>query len=227
VPRCGRYDTERVNPPVLAALDEPTRRQLLGTARRRRFRRNEVVFHAGDVPNGMYVLLGGYVGVRVNTPTGESAILTVLGPGAVFGELTLLWETDRSATVAALEPAEALVLSKDQFERLRQTHAPFDRFLIDLLSGYVRRLEARLLEALYVPVDKRVLRRVISLSHLYGDGSAGTVIPLTQETLAGMVGSTRPTINQVLRSADASGLISVSRGQVRVDDPARLARQAR
>jgi CRP/FNR family cyclic AMP-dependent transcriptional regulator len=213
---------------ILDALDDETRRHLREAAQRRRFARGEVVFHAGDAANSMHLLVSGHVSVQVTTSAGDTAILTVLGPDSSFGEMALLEEeAERSATITALDPVETLVVSRAQFLRLRATYPAMDRFLVDRLAGYIRRQDARLVEALYVPVDKRVLRRVLAMSRLYGDGSAGTVIPLTQDVLAGMAGTTRPTANQVLRSAEAKGLISIGRAQVRVLDPRGLARQAR
>ncbi|HEX8509113.1 MAG TPA: Crp/Fnr family transcriptional regulator [Propionibacteriaceae bacterium] len=217
-----------MEPPILDALDDETRRHLRSAAQRRRFGRGEVIFHAGDAANSMHLLVSGHVSVQVTTSAGDTAILTVLGPNSTFGEMALLAEeAERSATVAALDPVETLVLGRAQFLRLRASSPAMDRFLVDLLTGYIRRQDARLVEALYVPVDKRVLRRVLAMSRLYGDGSAGTVIPLTQDIIAGMAGTTRPTTNQALRSAEAKGLISIGRAQVSVLDPRGLARQAR
>lgn len=65
------------------------------------------------------------------------------------------------------------------------------------------------------------------MSRLYGDGSAGTVVPLTQDVFASMAGTTRPTANQVLRAAERDGLVTMSRGHVRIEDPRGLARRAR
>lgn len=212
----------------LAALESETRDRLLQGAQRRRYRRGEVVFHEGDEANSMYVLISGHVSVGVTTPLGDSAVFTVLGSGAIFGELALLTGSAvRSATVNALDSVEALRLPADRVNLLRRTDPAMDRFLVGLLADYLRRQDARLLEALYVPVEKRVLRRLLALSRLYGNGTAGTVVPLTQDVLAGVAGSTRPTTNQVLRSAEEAGLLSLSRGSVRIEDPAGLARRAR
>src|SRR5688500_5178824 len=176
----------------------------------------------------MYVLVSGHVSIGVTTPLGDSAVFTVLGAGAIFGELALLTGSAvRSATVSALDPVEALRLPAARVNLLRRTDPAMDRFLVGLLADYLRRQDARLLEALYVPVEKRVLRRLLALSRLYGNGTAGTVVPLTQDVLAGVAGSTRPTTNQVLRSAEEAGLLSLSRGSVRIEDPAGLARRAR
>jgi CRP/FNR family transcriptional regulator, cyclic AMP receptor protein len=212
----------------LAGLEEGTRRRLAEGAQRRRYRRGEVVFHEGDAANCMHLLVSGHVSVGVTTPLGDSAVFTVLGPGALFGELALLvGSAVRSATVNALDAVETLWFSRDRVALLRRTDPALDRFLVGLLADYLTRQDARLLEALYVPVEKRVLRRLLALARLYGNGDAGTVVPLTQDVLAGVAGSTRPTTNQVLRGAEAAGLVSLARGSVRIVDPAGLARRAR
>lgn len=214
--------------PALDSLDEHVRARMLDGARRRRFRRGEVVFHEGDPASTLHVLDDGHVAVSATTPAGDSATFAVLGPGALFGELALLSaDGQRSATVTALEGAETLAVTSEHLHRLRRSDPEVDRFLLALLADYVRRQDARLLEALYVPADKRVLRRLLVLSRQYGDGSAGTTVPLTQEVLAGLAGTTRPTVNQALRAAERAGLVHLERGRVRVEDPAGLARRAR
>jgi CRP-like cAMP-binding protein len=213
--------------PFLSGVDEELRREVMRASRLRRFRRNEVLFHAGDPANGMHLLVTGHVSVAAMTPMGEIAILAVLGPGATVGEMALLPDRhERSATVTALDPVETRVLARDDFARLRRTHPQVDRFLVELMSGYVRRLDSRVLEALYLPVEKRVLRRLVELADIYGGGRPGTLIPLTQEVIAEMSGTTRPTANQILRAAEAAGLVDVDRSRVRVTDPAGLCRRA-
>jgi CRP-like cAMP-binding protein len=212
----------------LEGLGEETRRRLVEGAQRRRYRRAEVIFHEGDAANSMHVLVAGHVSIGVTTQLGERAIFAVLGPGVLFGELALLTGGSvRSATACALDAVETLSLAAERVALLRRTDPGMDRFLVAVLARYLKRQDARLLEALYVPVEKRVLRRLIALGRLYGDGAAGTVVPLTQEVLADLAGSTRPTTNQVLRSAETAGLVSLGRGVIRLEDPPGLARRAR
>lgn len=212
----------------MTALDDAAKGRLRDVAARRRFRRREVIFHAGDAANSMHVIVTGHVSVQVSTRGGDLAILTVLGPGSSFGEIALLRDdAERSASVVALDAVETWMIGKADFVRLRATNPAMDRFLVAQLSRYIKRQDARLLEALYVPADKRVLRRVIAMSRVYGDGTAGTVVPLTQDTLASMAGTTRPTANQVLRAAERDGLVTMTRGQVCIEDPQGLARRAR
>jgi CRP-like cAMP-binding protein len=208
--------------PVLSSLPEPQLRALLSLARRRRFARNEVVFHEGDPGDTVHLIDKGRVALRVTTPRGDSVTLRLLGPGALFGELAVIAPAPRNATVVALERTETLALHRDHFDELRRQHPGVDRVLIDALIAEVRRLSAQLLEALYVSVPRRVALRLVDLAAQYGDGSSPVEIPLTQDDLAGLCGTSRTTVNKVLRTLEADGLVTVSRGRVRVDDPDRL-----
>jgi CRP/FNR family cyclic AMP-dependent transcriptional regulator len=213
---------------VLRGLAAEDQRKVLQAARRRRFARHEVVFHEGDPGDTLHLLARGRVAVRVATPMGDIATLNVLGAGKVFGELALVTPgSRRTATVVALEPAETLTLSREQFDELRLAHPGIDHVLVDLLAVNVTRLSEQLLEALFVPVDKRILRRLIALAEEYGQGKAGTVVPLTQEDLATMAGTTRPTANRILHDAEQAGAVRVGRARVEIIDPAKLARRAR
>ena len=88
-------------------------------------------------------------------------------------------------------------------------------------------LNERLLEALYVPVERRVLRRLVELAELYPGSDGVPVITLTQEALAELSGAARPTVNQVLREEEKRGTIELARGKTRILDVEELRRRAR
>src|SRR4051812_15719609 len=143
---------------LLDGVSEEDVRALLSIARRRKFARGEVVFHEGDPADTLHLIDKGRFGVRTQTALGDTAILSVLGPGDMFGELALLDVGEpqpRSATVSALEAAETRSVHRMDFERLRREHPETTSVLIGILSGQVRRLSRHLLEALYVSADKR------------------------------------------------------------------------
>ncbi len=210
---------------LLEGVPDDDVRALLSIARRRQFARGEVVFHQDDPADTLHLIDKGRFAVRVQTSLGDTAILSVLGPGEMFGELALLGEADarRSATVAALEPGETRSVHRLDFERLRREHAGTSAVLIAILSGQVRRLSRHLLEALYVPADKRVLRRLVEVAELYGDGT----VPLTQEDLAGLAGTSRATVNRVLREEEERGAVKLGRGRTTVLDAEGLGRRSR
>lgn len=214
--------------PLLNALTEPDRRELLAIARRRKFARGEIVFHEGDPGDTMHLVAKGHAAVRVTTPAGDVAMLRIVKVGQFFGELAVITPGPRNATVIALDSVETLCIHKDDFDELRTRHPTVERALTGALVAEVRRLSAALSQALYLPADKRVVRRLLEAAALFGtDHEPATVIPLTQEELGQLAGVARPTANRILRAAEENGLVRVSRGKVEILDHAKLVRQAR
>ena len=208
---------------ILEGLPEDEVRRILAGTRRRRFARGQTLFHEGDPGTTLHLVAKGRIAVRVTTALGEVVTVELVLPGDVLGELALLSAHGvRGASAVALEPTETLVLDKETFTALRRDDPTVSDFLVQLLAARVRRLTDRLLEALYLPAEVRLLRRLLELADVYGD-----VIPLIQEDLAGLVGTTRATVNRVLRRELARGTLELNRGKVTVLDHDSLARRAR
>lgn len=204
---------------VLEGVPDEDVRQLLSVARRRTFRKGEVVFHRGDPADSLHLVSKGRFKVEVMTPLGEPATIGIRGRGDSFGEMAVVGPGHkRSATIEALEDSETFCVVESEFRRLRKEHPGVDQLLIDFLANEVRMLNERLLDALYVPVDKRLQKRLVELAEMYGGDDRVTVIPLTQEELAGLVGATRATVNQLLRDLRDRGLVELQRGKTVVRD---------
>ena len=190
----------------LLRLEEPVRREVLAAADWRRFDRGVVLFHEGDTGGSLHVLMRGRVALRVTTADGDAATLNVIGPGAAFGELSLLGlATMRTATVQAIEPVQTLVLQRAEFERLRRSYPSVDRLLVEYLAAQVRRLSQRLTEALCVGTRTRVLRRLLELHAVFDSGP----VSVTQEEIATMAGTTRPTVNRVMQDLAEAGIVEL------------------
>ena len=215
--------------PLLASLDEEERRRVLAAARRRTYARGEVVVREGDPSDSLHLVAAGRLAVRVSTSDGENATINLLGRGDYFGELSLLdgQPPVRSATIVALEKAETLSLSATEFRDLRSRHRAADQLLLTLLARRVEELSGRLLEAMYDGLDVRVYRRLVELAERYGDGPGPAVVPLTQESLAELVGGTRPSVNQILQKLAGRGVVELGRGKVTVVDADWLTQRAR
>jgi CRP/FNR family transcriptional regulator, cyclic AMP receptor protein len=212
---------------LLDSLGEEDRRRLVASTRRRRFTAGEVIFHDGDPGDSLHLIERGHVAIRVGTPLGDVATLTILGPGAAFGELALLDDNDRrSASAVAIGVTETRIVDRATFETLRRDHPQFERFIVALLTAQVRRLSELAVEVMFVPADSRVLRRLLVLAGQFRD-DGGTVIPLTQDDIASLAGTTRPTANRVLKKAETDGLLRLARGRIEILDTDRLARRAR
>jgi CRP/FNR family transcriptional regulator, cyclic AMP receptor protein len=235
---------------------------VLEAAVSKRFRRGETLVREGEPGESLHLVRSGRLAVRVSTSDGATATLTVMSAGESFGELALLGDHVRTATVVALEPSETLVLTRSAFDALRHSHPAVERVLTQALARRVQELSAALLEALYEPVDRRVMARLVDLAHTYaappgpatarastpapkkprlekprrtpgGPTTSGpapaaprpVVVPITQDDLAGMAGTTRPTTNQVLQRLADEGVLTLGRGRIELRDVAALRRR--
>ena len=209
--------------PLLAGVPAQEVARTLEIARRRTFARDEVVFHEGDPADTVHLIDSGRAVVRSTTRHGQRVTLAVLGPGDAFGELALLdASTRRSATVAAIEPLVTHAIYEADFHRLRRVHPQLSEVIIALLTERVRLLDAQLLDALYLPADLRVRKRVAELAERYEGADVETVIPLRQEDIADLAGTSRATVNRVLREEARRGTVRLTRGRTTVLDRDRL-----
>jgi len=212
---------------VLSVLEPEDRAQLLADLRRRKFGRNEVLVHAGDPADSMHLIAKGRVLVTLMNANGERVDVAILGSGKCFGELSMLSHPERrTATITAIEPTETLILLRDQLDRVRRRYPAIDRLIAELLAERVHRLGNELLDVLFVPAHRRVIRRIVDLCAEFGDGTTPTEIPLSQKTLSGLAGTTRPTVNQVLQELVARNQIKLARGRIIVSDLDGLRRRA-
>jgi CRP/FNR family transcriptional regulator, cyclic AMP receptor protein len=208
---------------MVAGIDEQALRAL---ARRRRYARSEVLFHEGDHGGAIHLLERGRAVVRVSTPHGDVVTVNMLQAGDVFGEQAIIDESgERTATVLALEPVETLSLDAAAFDVLRADHPEVDRFLLVIMNDRLRWTTTRLMEALVVPAEERLLRCVCRLASMF-DAGDGVEVPLPQHELASMTGITRSTANRILRRAELDGLIAMRRSHVTILDEVRLRRRA-
>lgn len=199
---------------MLREIDAVDARALVALGRRRRFRRGDTIFHEGDPAESLHLVDVGHVAVRTTTPAGDVATLRLIGPGDHFGDLALVDHSRRSASIVAIDRVETLELGYDDLERFRIDHPSFERVLLAMMARNVRRLSTNLQETMYLAVPARVARRLEELAEMFDDGT----IPLTQDDLAGLTGTTRQTVNQVLVELRDAGAVELGRGRISIVD---------
>ncbi len=204
---------------ILGDLAPDDRARVLAATTRRTYARDEALVQQGEPGGAFHLIERGRVAVRVSNPTGDIVTLSMLGPGDFFGEQALLGPRhQRTATVVALTTVETLAMDAARFEALRRSNPSVEHFLVEVLAAQVRRLTAHLVEALYVPVEQRALRRLLEMLRHFRTGPPPWVVPITQEDLATMAGTTRPTVNRVLRAMEEAGAVRLARGRIEVLD---------
>jgi CRP/FNR family cyclic AMP-dependent transcriptional regulator len=195
--------------PLFAGYDDAMLAEVVSTARTRRFRRGEVIFHRGDPGTMLFIVARGRVKISVPTEGGDEALLAVMRPSDFFGELSLLDGAPRSATASALETVEVWTLHRDDLLR-PMLDVPGGAAMLGALACRLRRTDAMVEEIGYMDLDARLARALLRLADEHGvDGPGGVTIdlPLTQTDLAAMVGATRPRVNLLLGAYQDAGLI--------------------
>jgi CRP-like cAMP-binding protein len=217
---------------VLRSLPDEDAKKLLRASKVNHYARREALVSEGEKSDTFHIVLDGRVAIRVTRSTGDTAIVNILGPDSHFGEVSLLTqeESRRTASVVAIEPVRTLSIPAAVFHELRERNPRLEALVSRLLAQRVDELSAQLLEAMYDPLERRVVRRLAALSVTFGSETQAPVapvtIPLTQDELAELVGGTRPSVNQVLRRFVDEGVIELSRGRIIITDVPALRRLA-
>jgi CRP-like cAMP-binding protein len=202
---------------------------LANRLRRRRFRRNEVIFHQGDPGDSLHVVASGAVKILLPSTEGEEAIIATLRPGDFFGELALLDGATRSATAAALEPTETLVLPRPVLMDLLGTVPGLGDFLLVGLAKELRRLTSQVEELHFLDLAGRLAMRLTRLAQEAQPDARGQISlswPYTQSDLAAMIGGTRQSVNKLLSQLVDEGLIKIEPDALVITDLDALARRA-
>jgi CRP-like cAMP-binding protein len=175
--------------------------------------------------------MSGAVKIMLPSETGEEAILATLRAGDVFGELALLDGAPRSATAAALEPTETLVLPRDRFRELLAAEPAIRDALLASLAGELRRLTNHVEELHFLDITGRLASRLARLAADTGrrepDGTIRLGSRLTQADLAAMIGCTRQSVNKLLGLFTDDGLVRLDRDSIVILDLDGLIRTAR
>jgi CRP/FNR family transcriptional regulator, cyclic AMP receptor protein len=207
-------------------LEPSARRALEAICGSRHYPRGADVLRQSDESHELHLVQHGHVAIHREAAGGGRFLMAVLGPGSAYGDSALAGIRQRQASARTLDDVEVTVIQRADFEAVREREPAVDRLLVELMSWQVSFLMARLTEALEVPADRRVLRRVVELADAFRDGDAPAVIPLAQDDLASLAGVTRPTANRVLQHASQQGLLELGWRRIVVPDPERLAVEA-
>ena len=202
---------------------------LRASGRERHFDANLAIFHEGDDAGSVIVLLAGRAKLTVPSSTGREVIVAVRGPGDLLGELAALVDAPRSATVATIEPVDALIVSGFAFASFLERHSRVALVILRLVAE--RLLYADLQQAQFATHDVvgRVAHRLVELTERFGvDGEDGIVldVPLSQEELAGWTGASREAVNKALQVLRSLHMIETGRRRFTVLDVDGLRRLA-
>ena len=190
--------------------------------RRRKFARDDVIFHQGDDGESFYIIESGTVRITQLSEDGRELTLIVLRKGDFFGDMSLLDGEPRSAAAITAEETEVLTLFRDDFMNFIIRYPPASLEILRVLSLRLRRMDEVLAEAIFQTATVRLARRLMELMTIYGEEIEDGIllnVSITQSRLAEMVGATRVTVNKELAHMESDGVLKrVKRKIIIVDD---------
>lgn len=175
------------------------------------FRRRDILFSQGDPADSVMYLRKGGIRLSVVAPSGKEAIVGILSPGSFLGEEALAGRDVRLETATAMITSSVIVVPKQQMQRLMHDHPSLqERFLSHMLARNIR-LEEDLADQLLNSSEKRLARTLLLLAR-YGkqDDPQLVLQRVSQETLAEMIGTTRPRVNVFMNKFKKLGFIEYS-----------------
>jgi len=160
------------------------------------YRRSEKAYSQGDPPTDVMYLQKGEIKLSVVNKVGKEAVVAILGPDDFFGEGCLARESVRRETAAALTPATVLAIQKNEMIRMLHAERAFaDRFITYMLERNGR-IEEDLIDQLFNSSEKRLARTLLQLTRYGRQEEPQKMLPkVSQEMLAGMIGTTRSRVN--------------------------------
>jgi CRP-like cAMP-binding protein len=178
----------------------------------RKIPKDTTIFHAGDPVDAVFVVASGRVKVVVTSSDGKEFILTVLGAGQVFGEMALLESAPRSASVVTLSAVEVLVINRNDFQRLLDSHPRISQKLMMILSRRLRRANSKMESLAYMDVAGRLARYLLDLARDHGQrlGNGWVVVRRpTHSDIAHSIGTSRETVSRLINEFEEGfGLVN-------------------
>jgi CRP/FNR family cyclic AMP-dependent transcriptional regulator len=206
-------------------LSQDERTELYGRLRRRRYRKGEMIFLRGDLGRDLYVIESGAVRICLTTEDGKEITLALLGQGEFFGELALLDGEPRSSDAVSMEASQFLLLERSDFLQFVEEHPRVAHRVMAVLSRRLRDNNQLVQDAAFFDIAARLARVILRLADSVGQSDQGGVTiarRLTQNELAGMIGTTRESVNKWLGEYERQGLIERRNGLIRVLKPEAL-----
>jgi len=222
-------ETGKAARPLLLGVDDAIASALLQSTCTVTLRRGQSVFRQGDEGGSVYLVASGKVKISRATASGVEGVLAVLGPGHVFGELSLLDGGPRSASAQALTRATLEELTPERLHVLLSEHPEAANWMLQQLAQRLRRANDVVAELVFSQVPARVAQILVNLAQEFGtEAPDGVQVDhdLTQLELAQLAGAARESVNKALASFASRGWVTLATRSILIHDLEALQRRA-
>jgi CRP-like cAMP-binding protein len=208
--------------PIFADLDSEAFDQLCRYAKHTTLKRGTTIVSKGDPGNSLIAVISGTVKISVTSPDGRSAILNLIGPGEIFGEVAVLDGHARTADATANTNCEIYVIDRRDFIPFVRSQPALAMKFIELLCTRLRWTSDQVEEVILQNLPGRLASALLRLTEKHKLAPAGRTIAVTQQEISEMVGMTRESINKQLRAWADRKWVRLEHGAIVVLDPESL-----
>ena len=205
------------NVPLFSVLPENQLGLLTVAVTRKSFPRGTTIIAAGDVTDSLYVVISGRLKVMISDDEGREVILAILGPNEFFGEMGLIDDAPRSASVVALEACELLSLSKRDFRRCLAENFEMAMTVMRGLVTRLREADQKIGSLALMDVYGRVAHLLLEMAETV-DGRKVVTKKLAKQDIAKMIGASREMVSRVMKDLQSGGYIEVRPGSIFLHD---------
>jgi CRP/FNR family transcriptional regulator, cyclic AMP receptor protein len=216
--------------PLFAALNDEAARALMESMTSSHLERSDILFREGEQGDRIYVIGEGKIKLGRSSVDGRENLLAILGPGEMFGELSLFDPGPRTATATAIAETQLIALGHEDLNSFLLGRPAVAANLLAALARRLRRTNEALADLVFTDVPGRVAKALLDLSTRFGRPADDGILvahELTQEELAQLVGASRETVNKALADFASRGWIKLEARAVVLTDVERLKRRAR
>jgi CRP/FNR family transcriptional regulator, cyclic AMP receptor protein len=208
--------------PIFRDLEPEALDQLCRYAKHTVLKRGATLFAKDDPGNSLYAVISGTVKLSVSSPDGRNAILNLVGPGEVFGEMSVLDGQPRSADATANTNCEIFVIDRRDFLPFVRSQPTLAMKFIELLCVRLRWTSEQVEQVILQDLPGRLASALLGLIERRKPESESHTISITQQEISEMVGMTRESINKQLRAWVTRNWVRLEHGAIVVLDPAAL-----
>lgn len=216
--------------PLFTALDEAAAVSLRASMDSIKIAKGSILFKEGDDGEHLYIIIDGKLKLGTSSGDGRENLLSILGPGEMFGELSLFDPGPRTSTATAVTDAKLLSLSHEKVIPWLKQHPEVSLQLLTRLSQRLRRTNEAVGDLVFSDVPGRVAKALIDLGERFGKTTPDGLLvnhDLTQEELAQLVGASRETVNKALADFAGRGWLKLDGRSVLIADIDRLSKRSR
>jgi CRP/FNR family cyclic AMP-dependent transcriptional regulator len=194
--------------PLFASLGEEQLRMLTAMVTRKSAPRSTTIMAGGDPTDSLYIVLSGRLKVMMSDSEGKEVILAILGPGEFFGEMGLIDDEPRSATVVTIEPCELLSIAKRDFKKAMAENWQMTEAVMRGLVKRLREADRKIGSLALLDVYGRVARLLLDMAENV-DGEKVVTKRLPKQDIAKMIGASREMVSRVMKDLQTGGYIEM------------------